>query len=80
MVVNVFLFDDFEVMDAFGPVEIFGRVPESIIDQIVFGCFVHILHIVHPLYFLLDVLAEQSGRFYKKYHDQNCKADSICNL
>ena len=28
MVVNVFLFDDFEVMDAFGPVEIFGRVPE----------------------------------------------------
>ncbi len=24
MVVNVFLFDDFEVMDAFGPVEIFG--------------------------------------------------------
>ncbi len=28
MVVNVFLFDDFEVMDAFGPVEILGRVPE----------------------------------------------------
>lgn len=28
MVVNVFLFDDFEVMDAFGPVEVFGRVPE----------------------------------------------------
>ena len=28
MVVNVFLFDDFEVMDAFGLVEIFGRVPE----------------------------------------------------
>ena len=24
MVVNVFLFDDFEVMDAFGPVEILG--------------------------------------------------------
>ena len=28
MVVNVFLFDDFEVMDAFGPVESFWRVPE----------------------------------------------------
>ena len=28
MVVNVFLFDDFEVMDAFGPVQIFGCVPE----------------------------------------------------
>ena len=28
MVVNVFLFDDFEVMDAFGPVQIFGTVPE----------------------------------------------------
>lgn len=28
MVVNVFLFDDFEVLDAFGPVEIFGHVPE----------------------------------------------------
>lgn len=24
MVVNVFLFDDFEVMDAFGPVQVFG--------------------------------------------------------
>ena len=28
MVVNVFLFDDFEAMDAFGPVQIFGTVPE----------------------------------------------------
>ena len=28
MVVNVFLFDDFEVMDAFGPADVFGRVPE----------------------------------------------------
>lgn len=28
MVVNVFLFDDFEVMDAFGPVQVFGCTPE----------------------------------------------------
>lgn len=28
MVVNVFLFDEFEVMDAFGPTEVFGHVPE----------------------------------------------------
>ena len=28
MVVNVFLFDDFEVMDAFGPTEILCHVPE----------------------------------------------------
>ena len=28
MVVNIFLFDDFEVMDAFGPAEIFGQVSE----------------------------------------------------
>ena len=28
MVVNVFLFDDFEAMDVFGPVQIFGTVPE----------------------------------------------------
>ena len=25
---NVFLFDDFETLDAFGPVEIFGKLPE----------------------------------------------------
>ena len=24
MVVNIFLFDDFEIMDAFGPAQIFG--------------------------------------------------------
>lgn len=29
MVVNVFLFDDFEAMDVFGPVQIFGTVPEQ---------------------------------------------------
>ena len=29
MVVNIFLFDDFEVMDAFDPVQIFGCVPEK---------------------------------------------------
>ena len=28
MVVNIFLFDDFEVMDAFGPAQIFGSAPE----------------------------------------------------
>ncbi len=31
MVVNVFLFDDFEAMDVFGPVQIFGTVPERFI-------------------------------------------------
>nr|WP_296156095.1 DJ-1/PfpI family protein [uncultured Blautia sp.] len=29
MVVNVFLFDDFEAMDVFGPVQIFGSAPEK---------------------------------------------------
>lgn len=28
MNVNIFLFDDFNVMDAFGPAEIFGKLPE----------------------------------------------------
>lgn len=28
MIVNVFLSDDFEVLDAFGPIQIFGCVPE----------------------------------------------------
>lgn len=28
MVVNVILFDDFETMDAFGPVQVFGKAPE----------------------------------------------------
>lgn len=28
MIVNVFLFDDFETMDAFGPAELFGKLPE----------------------------------------------------
>lgn len=37
MVVNVFLFDDFEVMDAFGPVEIFGRVPEHFLCAFYFS-------------------------------------------
>ena len=27
MNVNVILFDDFETMDAFGPVELFGKLP-----------------------------------------------------
>ena len=31
-------------------------------------------------YFLLDVLAEQSGWFYKQHDDQNCKHDGVCNL
>ena len=35
MVVNVFLFDDFEAMDVFGPVQIFGTVPE----QFIYGLF-----------------------------------------
>ena len=33
MVVNVFLFDDFEAMDAFGPVQIFGTVPRNQLDE-----------------------------------------------
>lgn len=37
MVVNVFLFDDFEVMDAFGPVEILG-VYRSISMCVLFLC------------------------------------------
>ena len=37
MVVNVFLFDDFEVMDAFGPVEIWG-VYRSISMCVLFLC------------------------------------------
>ena len=28
MNVNVILFDDFETMDAFGPVELFGKLPQ----------------------------------------------------
>lgn len=30
MIVNIFLFDDFETMDAFGPAELFGKIPEHI--------------------------------------------------
>lgn len=29
MVVNIFLFDDFEIMDAFGPAQIFGSRPDE---------------------------------------------------
>ena len=29
MEVNVFLFDDFDTLDAFGPAEVFGRIPEQ---------------------------------------------------
>ena len=36
MVVNVFLFDDFEVMDAFGPVQIFGCVPDAFLYTVYF--------------------------------------------
>lgn len=28
MNVNIFLYDDFETLDAFGPAEIFGKLPE----------------------------------------------------
>ena len=37
MVVNVFLFDEFEVMDAFGPTEVFGHVPEHF-TYVLFHC------------------------------------------
>ena len=36
MVVNIFLFDDFEVMDAFGPAEIFGQVSERFLHTLYF--------------------------------------------
>ena len=29
MVINIFLFDDFEIMDAFGPAQIFGSRPDE---------------------------------------------------
>ena len=28
MVVNIFLFDDFEIMDAFIPAQLFGKLPK----------------------------------------------------
>ena len=29
MYVNIVLFDDFETLDAFGPAEVFGKLPEE---------------------------------------------------
>ena len=29
MKVNIFLFDDFDTMDAFAPAEVFGRLPDQ---------------------------------------------------
>ena len=50
MVVNVFLFDDFEVMDAFGPVQIFGCVPEHFyirLLQVLISDFLHLKAQLH---------------------------------
>mgnify|MGYP006977043986 FL=1 len=38
------------------------------------------MHLPLPLYFFLNILAKQSGRFYQKHNDQNCKYNSISHL
>jgi transcriptional regulator GlxA family with amidase domain len=37
MVVNIFLFDDFETMDAFGPAQVFGELPEHFLIRYLSG-------------------------------------------
>ena len=56
---------------------------QSISNQITFGCFTHIFkYILHGrhLHFLLNILAEQTGRFYQQNYNQHCKYNCICHL